>query len=1030
MAERALATAFVNIVPGTKDFESKLKGQLTGQMPGIGATAGKGFSSGFSGALKKLAATAAAAFAVGSVARFGKETILLAEDVQVANARLEQIAKSMNIFGSDTGAVTKRLMDYAAANEMVFAADAEVIKGTQAKLLTFKELAATADEAGGSFDRATQAAFDLAAAGFGSAETNAVQLGKALQDPIKGITALARSGVTFTNAEKERITTLVESNKIGEAQNLVLKAIETQVGGTAAATAKASDRLALGWESVKESIGLTLLPAFESITTKLVGDVFPKVQDAVGRLPDIFKSIGSTVGPVVQGAFSQIGAIVASVGPSFTVLIPQIMQLASAFSPIATILPIIIPFLGEMAEKLLPALAQVVGAVLPVMENLIGIFSDLATQLITALLPIFNDLVDVVVQNLVPLFVSLAPVIAQLGTTIGQVLSNAIRSLVPVIKTFVSFIMNLYKAIMPLVKVVLELAAVLIGELLKALDPIIKAILPAFNNLLKMITPVITTVVKVLVAVLVPAVKVVVAILKVIIGVIGAVLTWFAKLIAGVVKTAANIQQFFIKLPGQILGFVKNAGTWLMQTGKDLIDGLLNGAGQILPKIGEFFLDMLPGWIVEPFKKALGIASPSKVFTGFGKNIIQGLQRGLTGNASSIESTMAKVKDKITKAFEDKKITARTATAARALVATYTKALLSIERELEKVKDRLGKAQDELNDKIQEQVDYVKGIVGQYGSTLTLENVATDPLKIAEAQNQLNEAQSKYNEILKDTESTATEIEKARLDVLKAEQDLADVQKGSTTAADAIGQLQERINKSKELRRLTSQLIDLGLDKDIIRQIVEAQAVDFAQSVIAGGKAAVKELNVLADEANEQARLLGKQVGKVLFDEGIEFAKSVVKGLQDRETELNNLMDRVAKEFGNNLERVLKGLKIETSQVDNALGRITFAPMPNINNNAPAINPPKGGGGGGGGGGSAMPWQFMAAGGYVTGPTPAIIGEAGPEVVVPLRDFERMMGITDGAGKTINYYAAPNQSLDSEQALFQAMKRAKVVAGW
>jgi hypothetical protein len=72
----------------------------------------------------------------------------------------------------------------------------------------------------------------------------------------------------------------------------------------------------------------------------------------------------------------------------------------------------------------------------------------------------------------------------------------------------------------------------------------------------------------------------------------------------------------------------------------------------------------------------------------------------------------------------------------------------------------------------------------------------------------------------------------------------------------------------------------------------------------------------------------------------------------------------------------------------------------------------------------------MAAGGYVTGPTPAIIGEAGPEVVVPLRDFERMMGITDGAGKTVNYYAAPNQSLDSEQALFQAMKRAKVVAGW
>jgi hypothetical protein len=35
-----------------------------------------------------------------------------------------------------------------------------------------------------------------------------------------------------------------------------------------------------------------------------------------------------------------------------------------------------------------------------------------------------------------------------------------------------------------------------------------------------------------------------------------------------------------------------------------------------------------------------------------------------------------------------------------------------------------------------------------------------------------------------------------------------------------------------------------------------------------------------------------------------------------------------------------------------------------------------------------------------------------------------------GSGKAINYYAAPNQSLDNEQELFQAMKRAKVVVGW
>jgi hypothetical protein len=72
----------------------------------------------------------------------------------------------------------------------------------------------------------------------------------------------------------------------------------------------------------------------------------------------------------------------------------------------------------------------------------------------------------------------------------------------------------------------------------------------------------------------------------------------------------------------------------------------------------------------------------------------------------------------------------------------------------------------------------------------------------------------------------------------------------------------------------------------------------------------------------------------------------------------------------------------------------------------------------------------LAEGGYVDQPTTALIGEAGPEVVVPLDRFESMVGLDGGAGKTVNYYAAPNNSIDSEQALFQAMRRAKVVAAW
>lgn len=72
----------------------------------------------------------------------------------------------------------------------------------------------------------------------------------------------------------------------------------------------------------------------------------------------------------------------------------------------------------------------------------------------------------------------------------------------------------------------------------------------------------------------------------------------------------------------------------------------------------------------------------------------------------------------------------------------------------------------------------------------------------------------------------------------------------------------------------------------------------------------------------------------------------------------------------------------------------------------------------------------LAKGGYVTGPTTALIGEAGPEVVTPLKDFERMMGLSNSPGQTVNYYAAPNASIDAEQALTDALKRAKVLSAW
>jgi hypothetical protein len=109
----------------------------------------------------------------------------------------------------------------------------------------------------------------MAAAGFGTAEGNAVQLGKALQDPIKGIAALAKSGVTFTEQEKEKIKVLVESGKQLQAQDMILKAIETQVGGTAASSASSFDKMKFAIAGVSDTFGDMMLPVIDALAPKL-----------------------------------------------------------------------------------------------------------------------------------------------------------------------------------------------------------------------------------------------------------------------------------------------------------------------------------------------------------------------------------------------------------------------------------------------------------------------------------------------------------------------------------------------------------------------------------------------------------------------------------------------------------------------------------------------------------------------------------------------------------------------------------------
>jgi hypothetical protein len=131
--------------------------------------------------------------------------------------------------------------------------DALQLRTAATKLATFKSIS------GDTFKTTLRLAQDMAALGFGSVEQGAIQLGKSLEDPVRGLTALRRVGISFTQSEQDVIRALTESGRKLEAQRLVLKAVETQIGGAAAGAdvgvVGATDRLSDSWRRLLENVG-------------------------------------------------------------------------------------------------------------------------------------------------------------------------------------------------------------------------------------------------------------------------------------------------------------------------------------------------------------------------------------------------------------------------------------------------------------------------------------------------------------------------------------------------------------------------------------------------------------------------------------------------------------------------------------------------------------------------------------------------------------------------------------------------------
>lgn len=390
----------------------KVFGEVEGDLKRFGSSVGGAFKT-----MGKAAAIGGAAVAAGAVA-FGKAAFDAAETAGTSNARIEQVAESMGLFGREAGKVSERLIDLSHEQARLTGVNQNTIKESQALLLTFGEVAASADEAGGAFDRATQLTLDLAAAGFGGVTDNAKQLGKALNDPIKGISALSRSGVTFTDGQKELIETLVESGKMLEAQDMILSEVEKQVGGTAAATANASDQMRVGFSQITERVGMALLPVFE----KLTGFVLDKVIPGIESLVSVFEEGGlSGVIDLVTGKIRD--------------KIPAILDTLKEWAGKAAswLINDGLPMLGEKTQQLGQALIDWIGPrIPPMLEALGGFIADAANWVVNTGIPLLVEKMTQLGNELVAwIKPRIQPAIEEIGKLLGEIVAWIVTDGVP-----------------------------------------------------------------------------------------------------------------------------------------------------------------------------------------------------------------------------------------------------------------------------------------------------------------------------------------------------------------------------------------------------------------------------------------------------------------------------------------------------------------------------------------------------------------------------------------------------------------------